>query len=141
MEIAENKWSWVNNKWEIVFQNFYLVTRGFDEPKFYRLYFIRKSVVLKFWNPLNGAQINFDTLKLGFRVFRYSYSINRREKNELFRCKILNWIFFIITNFVLSFMFFIIKDNNLILGISVRRFLKFETQGLLKMEFLRWSKI
>ena len=46
-------------------------------------------------------------------------------EDELFWCKISMQIFFVITNFELSFIFFIIEENNLILGISVSRFLKF----------------
>ena len=55
-------------------------------------------------------------------------------RDELFRYNISIWIFFVITNFVLSFIIFIIKENNLTLSISVSRFLKFWAQGLLKIE-------
>ena len=57
--------------------------------------------------------------------------------DELYRCKIFqSEYFFVATNFALSFIFFIIKENNLILSITVSRFLKFGAQGLLKIEFL-----
>ena len=58
------------------------------------------------------------------------------HEDKLFTCKILILIFFVINNFVLSFFFSIIKENNLILGSFVSRFLKIGALRLLKMEFL-----
>ena len=56
--------------------------------------------------------------------------------NECFRCKILFQILYVITDFKLSSIFLVINGNNLILSISQSKFLKFERQGLLQMEFL-----
>ena len=60
------------------------------------------------------------------------------HEDELFRYKIKIWIFFVITNFALSFIYFAVEENNLILDISASRFLKFGPQELLQlqMEFL-----